>query len=311
MTDLLYGRHAVLEALRANRRRLYRLWVEGDEPGTSRTAGDASRSGSPPTAAGRPPAGKYDSRTNARGGKPGAAGQRPGALGKQAAPQDEPGDATAADAGIVTAILAEAQRRSLPVRYLRGGLFDKLRTEGANAQGVALEADDYPYADLEDCFAAAKARGEDPLLLILDHLQDPQNLGTLLRTAEALGVHGVIIPDRRAARITPAVSNASAGAVEHLAIAQVTNLNRTIEELKQRNIWVAGLAGEPEVPPVAKARLDGPLALVVGSESEGLARLTREKCDFLVRLPMTGRVESLNAATAGSIVLYLAAQARA
>ena len=148
------------------------------------------------------------------------------------------------------------------------------------------------------------------LLLLLDHLEDPQNLGTLIRTAEAMGVHGLIIPDRRAARVTPAVSNASSGAVEHLRVAQVTNLNRTIDELKARNVWVAGLAGEAEVPPLAAADLRGALAVVVGSEGKGLSRLTREKCDFLVRLPMVGTVESLNAAVAGSIVLYAARQAR-
>jgi 23S rRNA (guanosine2251-2'-O)-methyltransferase len=248
MSELLYGRHAVLEALRANRRQLYRLWVEGE--------------------------------------------------GKEHA------------SGIVGEILAAAKRTNLPVRYLQGGMFDKLRSENANAQGVALETGEYRYVEWEDCLAAAKHQGAPPLLLILDHLQDPQNLGTLIRTAEAMGVHGILLPDRRAARITAAVSNASAGAVEHMLVAQVTNLNRTIDELKQRNVWVGGLDGAPDTPPVGQARLDGPLALVVGSEGEGLSRLTREKCDFLLRLPMRGEVESLNAAVAGSIVLYLAAQSR-
>ena len=141
-------------------------------------------------------------------------------------------------------------------------------------------------------------------------MQDPQNLGTLIRTAEAMGVHGILIPERRAARVTPAVSNASAGAVEHLAVAQVVNINRIIDDLKKRNVWVAGLDGAPETPELARARLDGALAVVVGSEGEGLSRLTREKCDFLVRLPMLGSIESLNASVAGSIVLYAARQAR-
>jgi 23S rRNA (guanosine2251-2'-O)-methyltransferase len=248
MSELLHGRHAVLEALRADRRQLYRLWVEGE------------------------------------------ASQQPG--------------------GIVGEILAAAKRTNLPVRYLQGGMFDKFRHEQVNAQGVALETGDYPYVEWEECLAAAKQRQEQVLLLILDHLQDPQNLGTLIRTAEAIGVHGILMPDRRAARITAAVSNASAGAVEHMRVAQVTNLNRTIDELKERNVWVAGLDGDPSVPTARQVRLDGPLAIVVGSEGEGLSRLTRERCDFLVRLPMRGKVESLNAAVAGSIVLYLAAQAR-
>lgn len=252
MSELLYGRHAVHEALRAGRRRIYRLWVEG----------------------------KQD-------------------------------DAPLPKEGPVAEIVTLALGAKIATRTIRGGLFDRLRSEHVNAQGVALEVDEYPYVDVEACLAAARHAGEPPLLLILDHLQDPQNLGTLIRTAEAMGVHGVLIPDRRAARVTPAVSNASAGAVEHLTVAQVVNINRVIDDLKRRDIWVAGLDSDPQTPPLARARLDGGLAVVVGSEGEGLSRLTREKCDFLVRLPMVGRVESLNAAVAGSIVLYAARQARA
>jgi 23S rRNA (guanosine2251-2'-O)-methyltransferase len=212
--------------------------------------------------------------------------------------------------GALGEILTAAQENSLSMRIIKGGLFQRLAQENVNAQGVALEAGDYPYVELEDCLRLADQRGEAPLLLVLDHLQDPQNLGSLIRTAEAMGVHGVVIPDRRAARVTPAVSNASAGAVEHILVAQVVNINRAIEELKKRNIWVAGLDGAPDVPPLSAARLDGALAVVVGSEGEGLSRLTRDKCDFLVRLPMYGRMESLNAAVAGSIVLYTARQTR-
>lgn len=248
MSELIYGRHAVLETLRANRRRLFRLWIEGQE-------GDTPK-------------------------------------------------------GIVSDIHDTATDLKLPVRTMKGGLFAKLDEEGVNAQGVALEAEEYPYAEMDDALDRARARKEPPLLLILDHLQDPQNLGTLLRTAEAVGVHGVAIPKRRAARITPAVGNASAGAVEHLLIAQVTNINRLIDELKEFNVWVAGLDGAPDTPPLHKANLAGGLAVVVGNEGSGLSRLTREKCDFLVRLPMHGVIESLNASVAGSIVLYAARQTR-
>lgn len=250
MSDLIVGRHAALEALRADRRRLLRLWIEGRE-----------------------------------------------------------GDRAAA-AGIVAEILTLAQERNIPVRFIQGGLFDKLAHDQANAQGVALETGDYPYASVAECLAAAKAQQEPPLLLILDHLQDPQNLGTLIRTADAMGVHGVIVPDRRAARVTAAVSNASAGSVEHLRVAQVTNISRTIEELKEKNIWVAGLDDADDAQPLAEANLAGALALVVGAEAEGISRLVREKCDFLVRIPMYGHVESLNAAVAGSIALFAARQAR-
>lgn len=203
-----------------------------------------------------------------------------------------------------------AQEANIPVRLVKGGLFDKLAREGVNAQGVALEVGDYPYVELDAILAYAKRLGEPPFLLILDHLQDPQNLGTLIRTAEAMGVHGILIPDRRAARITPAVTNSSAGAVERMRVAQVPNLNQAIDFLKTRNIWIAGLDSDPETPLVQPKMLDGALALVVGSEGSGLSRLTREKCDFLVRLLMVGQVESLNAAVAGSIALYLARQAR-
>lgn len=251
MSDLIVGRHAALEALRADRRRPLRLWLEGRET-------------TPPAAPG----------------------------------------------GIVGEILALAQARNIPVRYIQGGLFDKLAHEQANAQGVALETGDYPYVSVQECLAAAKARREPPLFLVLDHLQDPQNLGTLIRTADAMGVHGVIIPDRRAARVTAAVSNASAGSVEHLRMAQVTNISRTLEELKALNIWVAGLDDGPDAQELGAARLDGALALVVGAEGEGMSRLVRETCDFLVRIPMFGHVESLNAAVAGSIALYAARQAR-
>ncbi len=248
MSELIYGRRAVLETLRAARRRVYRLWLEGD-------------------------------------------------------PQSTP-------AGIVAEIMAAAQAANLPVRTIKGGLFDKLAQQQANAQGVALEVDDYPYVEVNAILAHARKLGEPPFLLILDHVQDPQNLGTLIRTAEAMGVHGIILPDRRAARVTPAVSNSSSGAVERMRVAQVTNLNRAIDDLKQANIWVAGLESDPSAPLVDPKMLGGALALVVGSEGSGLSRLTGEKCDFLVRLHTVGEVESLNAAVAGSIILYLARQAR-
>ena len=248
MSELIYGRRAVLETLKANRRDFFRLWLEGDRP---------------------PKAGS-----------------------------------SLAD------ILALAEEANVPVRNIKGGLFDKLMREGVRAQGVALEAGDYPYATLDDCLDRADVAQEPPLLLMLDHLQDPQNLGTLMRTAEAMGVHGIIIPDRRSAGITPAVSNASAGAVEHLAVVQINNLNRTIDSLKKQNVWVAGLEGGEDVPPLEEVDLKGAMLVVVGSESEGLSRLTREKCDFLLRLPMVGAIDSLNAAVAGSIVLYAARRAR-
>ena len=172
-------------------------------------------------------------------------------------------------------------------------------------QGVALEASSYPYSTLQDIQALAKERQEAIFVLILDVIQNPQNLGVLMRTAEAVGVHGVLMPLARAAGVTPAVVNASAGACEHLLVAQA-NLSQAITALKEDGAWVIGLEGSPEATPIEKARLNGPLALVVGSEGEGMRALTRRSCDMLVRLEMRGKVESLNAAVAGSIVLYLA-----
>jgi len=171
-------------------------------------------------------------------------------------------------------------------------------------QGVALETSEYPYSSLDEILALARSRGEPPLLLLFDLLQDPQNVGSLLRTAEAVGVHGVVIQRRRAVGITPAVVHASAGAVEHLLVAQVTNLVDGIGRLKLHDVWVAGLEAVRGAQRYDQADLSGPLALVVGSEGQGLRRLVRERCDFLLRLPMRGQVASLNASVAGSVVLY-------
>lgn len=185
------------------------------------------------------------------------------------------------------------------------------RMVGDNShQGVLLEAGAYPYSDLEEILNLAQERGEPPLLLLLDLLQGPQNIGTLLRAAEACGVHGILIQDRRAPEMTPRVVMFSAGAAEHLLVAQVTNLAKTIDELRAADIWIAGLDLVEEAQLLGEIDLNMPLGIVVGHEGVGLRRLVRERCDFLVKLPMRGKVASLNAATAGSIVLYAAWQAR-
>jgi len=178
-------------------------------------------------------------------------------------------------------------------------------------QGVAAQVSAYPYADLDDALGRAEERGEAPFLLALDSVQDPQNVGSLLRTAEAVGVHGVIVPERRAAGVTPAVSRASAGAVEHLLVAQVTNLVRALEELKGRGVWVVGVEDVPTAEDYRRVDLNMPLVLVVGGEGPGMRRLVLETCDLVVRIPMRGRVGSLNVSVAGSIVLYQAWNVRA
>jgi len=182
---------------------------------------------------------------------------------------------------------------------------NNLDTLGNGHQGVALEASNYPYSTLVDILSLAARRGEAPFVLILDVLQDPQNLGTLLRTAEAVGIHGVLLPFRHTATVTPAVVNSSSGATEHLQIVQV-NLAQAIQQLKEENIWVIGLEAGLEGQPLNKVRLDGPLALVIGGEGSGMRTLVRKSCDGLMRLPMVGKVESLNAAVAGSVALYFA-----
>lgn len=239
--ELLYGRNAVLEALRAGRRRPYALAI---------------------------------------------------ATGARAE-------------GTLAAILELAQARGLPVREVERDELDRLAD---GHQGVALEASPYPY---EEPDVLVERAGPDALYLLLDLIEDPQNLGTLLRTADAVGVAGVLIPAHRAAGVTPAVSNASAGAVEHLPLAQVSNLVQAMEELRRAGVWLAGLESLPEAQLYDQIDWRGPMALVVGSEGRGLRRLVRERCDLLVRLPMAGHVSSLNAAVAGSIALYHAWRRRA
>jgi 23S rRNA (guanosine2251-2'-O)-methyltransferase len=208
--------------------------------------------------------------------------------------------------GHLADIIKMASDFRLPIDRVQRASMDSL-TKGH--QGVALEASSYPYIDLTDILAAAARRSEQAFILILDVIQDPQNLGTLIRTAEAVGVHGVLLPFRHTASVTPAVVNASAGASEHQLIAQV-NLAQAIEQLKEENIWIVGLDAGMDAQPLQKVRLDGPLALVVGGEGNGMRTLVRKSCDILMHLPMQGKVESLNAAVAGSVALYFAWQAR-
>jgi 23S rRNA (guanosine2251-2'-O)-methyltransferase len=210
------------------------------------------------------------------------------------------------DRGRLTEILDLSVQRKVPVERVPRLRLDKLSD---NHQGVALEVSGYPYIGLYDILDNARQRREHLFVLMLDTLQNPQNLGTLIRTAESVGVHGVLIPTHRAAEITPAVVSASAGATEHMLVAQA-NLAQAIQELKAADAWVVGLDEGLGSKNPSEVRLDGDLVVVVGSEGEGIRPLVKSKCDFLVRLPMQGQVESLNAAVAGSVVLYLAYLAR-
>jgi 23S rRNA (guanosine2251-2'-O)-methyltransferase len=215
----------------------------------------------------------------------------------------------AGQAGIVRDLVNLAGERGLPVqRVPRQMLTDLART--SDHQGVVLRAGPYPYAEMQDALTLAQARGEPPFLLLLDLLQDPQNVGTLLRAAEAVGVHGVFIQERRAVGVTPAVVRASSGAVEHLNVIQVKNLVSAMRRLKEAEVWLVGMEAAPNAQPIDQADLKGAVGLVLGSEGEGLRRLVRETCDLAIQLPMRGKIASLNVSTAGAVGLYAIWQAR-
>lgn len=210
-------------------------------------------------------------------------------------------------------ILSAAEAAGVPITMLDKAALDRLAQRyqaDAKHQGILLEAGPYPYVEPDEMLGLAERRGEKPLLLLLDLLHGPQNIGALLRTAEACGVHGVILQDRRAPEITPSVVQYAAGATEHLLIAKVTNLVQTMRSLKEGGIWLAGMDMDDTARELGQLDLNLPLGIVVGHEGEGLRRLVRDTCDFLIRLPMRGQVESLNAAVAGSILLYAVWQSR-
>ena len=175
-------------------------------------------------------------------------------------------------------------------------------------QGMLAYVAAVPYVQLEDILTAARTKGEDPFIVILDGITDPHNLGAIIRSAECAGAHGVILPERRSAGLGPAAAKAAAGALNHMPVARVKNLNRAIEELQAANVWVIGTAMDGE--DALKADLTGPLALVIGSEGDGISRLTLEKCDRRITLPMKGRIESLNASVAAGVLMYEVVRAR-
>lgn len=202
-----------------------------------------------------------------------------------------------------------AQKKKVPIERVEKQRLGNLANDGGH-QGVVIEVGEYRYADVDEMLALAKKRKEMPFLLILDLVQGPQNVGMLVRSAEACGVHGIIMQDRRAPDITPAMVLASSGATEHLLIAKVTNLNATLRELKKADLWVVGTAMEQDQPIWTKIDLNRPIALVIGHEGEGMRQQVRANCDLLVRIPMRGQIESLNAAVSGAILLYAAWEAR-
>lgn len=208
----------------------------------------------------------------------------------------------------VQPVLEEARARGVVVQTVDRRVLDRL-APGIPHQGVVAQAAAAPYTDLEELLDRAEAGDGPPLLVLLDEVEDPHNLGSVLRTAECAGANGVIIPKRRSAGLTAAVAKASAGAIAYVPVARVSNLAQTIDRLKARGYWVAGAdASAPQN--VFRADLTGPLAIVIGSEGKGLSRLVRDKCDFLVSLPMFGRIGSLNASVAAGVILYEAVRQR-
>jgi 23S rRNA (guanosine2251-2'-O)-methyltransferase len=209
---------------------------------------------------------------------------------------------------LVGPILEEAKARGVVVQYADKRKLDQMVPDLTH-QGVVAQAAAMAYVEVEELLARAAERGEAPLLVLLDEVEDPHNLGSVLRTADCTGVHGVIVPKRRSASLTAVVAKTSAGAIEYVPVARVSNLVQTIEKLKDAGVWIAGAAGEAETD-VYRSNLKGPLAIVIGNEGRGLSRLVREKCDFLISLPMFGRINSLNASVAAGVILYEALRQR-
>lgn len=204
--------------------------------------------------------------------------------------------------GSIKQIVALAREKKIVVQEVERSKLDAMTLTGAH-QGVVAFVAMKDYVEVDDIIQAAQEKGEAPFIIILDEITDPNNLGSILRTADAVGAHGVIIPKRRAVGLTSAVSKASAGAVEYVPVARVTNIAQTIEVLKKQNIWIVGtdMSGEKAF---YEQDLKGPVALVVGSEGQGMGKLIQEKCDFVVNIPMKGNISSLNAAVAGAVVMY-------
>lgn len=173
----------------------------------------------------------------------------------------------------------------------------------SNHQGVVASIAAYDYAEIEDLFQKATDANEEPFFLLLDEIEDPHNLGSIMRTADAVGAHGIIIPKRRSVGLTQTVAKASTGAIEYIPVVRVTNMARTMDELKKRGLWFAGTDAKGNED-YSQASYDLPLGLVIGSEGKGISRLIKEKCDFLVSIPMKGRVTSLNASVAASLLMY-------
>jgi 23S rRNA (guanosine2251-2'-O)-methyltransferase len=206
-----------------------------------------------------------------------------------------------ASEGSIRQIIAIAREKNILIKEVDRIKLDNLSITH-NHQGVIASAALYKYYELDEILEIAKEKNEEPFIIILDEITDNNNLGSILRTADAAGVHGVVIPKRRAVALTPVVAKTSAGAIEYVPVAKVTNLNQTIEYLKKKGLWIVGAEMSGEV--YYQKDMTGPIALVIGSEGEGIGRLIKENCDFLVKIPMTGKISSLNAGVSTGIIAY-------
>lgn len=209
--------------------------------------------------------------------------------------------------GSIKEIIAVAKEKGVNIQYWDRSKLDSI-ARGIRHQGVLAQVAPVQYAELEDILRVAKDRNEPPFIVLLDELEDPHNLGAILRTADAAGVHGVLIPKHRSCPLSATVAKTSAGAVEHVPVARVGNLVQTIKKLKQEGLWVA--AADMDGKDYYDTDLTGPLLLIIGSEGQGVGRLVKEQCDFVVRIPMVGKINSLNASVAGSILMYEAMKQR-
>lgn len=209
--------------------------------------------------------------------------------------------------GSIKEIIAVAKEKGVNIQYWDRSKLDSI-ARGIRHQGVLAQVAPVQYAELEDILQVAKDRNEPPFIVLLDELEDPHNLGAILRTADAAGVHGVLIPKHRSCPLSATVAKTSAGAVEHVPVARVGNLVQTIKKLKQEGLWVA--AADMDGKDYYNTDLTGPLLLIIGSEGQGVGRLVKEQCDFVVRIPMVGKINSLNASVAGSILMYEAMKQR-
>ena len=204
--------------------------------------------------------------------------------------------------GSINKIITIAKQRKIVIAEVERQKLNAI-SETNNHQGVIAIVPPFNYVEVEDILNEAKIKKEDPFVLILDGIEDPHNLGSIIRTAETAGVHGVVIPKRRAASVNATVSKSSAGAVEHVKIARVNNINETIKYLKEEGLWICGTDGDAK-DYYYNQNLKGPIAIVIGSEGFGMSRLVKENCDFLVKIPMKGKITSLNASVSAGIVIY-------